>query len=163
MAPAVRIVDVPDSRVAVIEHRGPPDEEYGSALRLVAWRERHGLSPDRHQSFGVHYIDPRRVALLERRVDFCASIDGDFPPNPEGVVEKFIPPCRCAAARHLGPRDHNLAAAYLREQWLPASGERLGCGAKYWRSELVTPGEGVSTGLALRRDCESLAPLSDAR
>jgi AraC family transcriptional regulator len=126
MTPPVRIVQFPGAKVAVVEHRGPPEEEYASALRLVAWRQRNGLPPDRHQSFGVHYTDPRRVAPSAHRVDFCVSFDGDVAPNPEGVIEKFIPPCRCAVATHLGPRDHNLAAVYLWEQWLPASGERPG-------------------------------------
>lgn len=126
MNPGIRIVQFPGAKVAVVEHRGPPAEEYASALRLVAWRVRNGLSPDRHHSYGVHYTDPRRVAPAEYRVDFCVSFDGDVDPNPEGVVEKFIPPCRCAVATHLGPRDHIRAAVYLWEQWLPASGERPG-------------------------------------
>ncbi len=33
-----RIVTVPEAKVAVIAHRGSPDEEHATALRLVSWK-----------------------------------------------------------------------------------------------------------------------------
>jgi AraC family transcriptional regulator len=48
------------------------------------------------------------------------------PPNPQGVVTKTIPACRCAVARHLGSRAHNAAAVELYTTWLPRSGEEAG-------------------------------------
>jgi AraC family transcriptional regulator len=122
----VRIVDFPTTRVAAIEHRGPPEFEHDTARKLIAWRIANRLSPDRHRTYGVHYTDPRTVAPAEHRVDICVSFDGEVAPNAEGIVAKVIPACRCALATHLGPRTHNLAAPYLWDEWFPRSGESLG-------------------------------------
>lgn len=121
----VRIIDFPKTKVAVLEHRGPPQLEYETVRRLVQWRQQNGLRPDGHRSYGVHYTDPRTVAPQEHRVDFCISVDQDVPANPQGVATKFIPSGRCTVARHLGSRQHNSAAVYLYEVWFPASGEQL--------------------------------------
>jgi AraC family transcriptional regulator len=122
----VRIVEFPATRVAAIEHRGPPELEHATARRLVAWRIAHRLPPERHAAYGVHYTDPRTTPPAEHRVDFCVAFDGEVPPNPDGIVAKTIPAARCAVARHHGSRAHVSAAAYLVEEWLPASGEEAG-------------------------------------
>jgi AraC family transcriptional regulator len=122
----VRIVDFPHTKVAVIEHHGPPELEHDTARRLVEWRRQQRIPiSDRHRSYGVHYTDPRRVAPADHRVDFCVSVDEDAQPNAHGVVTKFIPGGRCAVATHLGSRAHNAASVYLFEEWLPKSGEVL--------------------------------------
>lgn len=122
----VRIVVFPETKVAVVEHRGPPEFEHDTALRLVAWRQRHHLDRRLHRSYGVHYTDPYTTPPADHRVDFCLSIDVDVAPNPEGVINKIIPRNRCALAQHRGSRAHNLATVYLYREWLPQSGESLG-------------------------------------
>ena len=122
----VQIVTFPETKVAAVEHRGPPQREHETAQRLIAWRLRNGLPRDRHRSYGVHYTDPYTTPPADHRVDFCLSVDFDVPPNPEGVVTKIIPANRCALARHLGSRAHNAAAVFLHRDWLPQSGETLG-------------------------------------
>ena len=122
----VRIVDFPETMVAVVEHHGPPELEHDTARRLIEWRRQHRIPiSDRHRSYGVHYTDPRRVPPAEHRVDFCVSVDESVEPNAHGVVTKVIPAGRCALATHLGSRAHNAAAVYLFEEWLPKSGEVL--------------------------------------
>ncbi len=121
----VRIVDFPETKVAVLEHRGPPVLEYDSVRKLVAWRQENRLPADKHRSYGIHYNDPRTTPPHEYRVDFCVSVEHDVLPNPQGVINKVIPGGRCAVARHLGSRENVAAAAYLHEVWLPNSGERL--------------------------------------
>lgn len=121
----VRIVDFPETKVAALEHHGAPELEHQTARRLVQWRLRHRLSPDRHRTYGVHYTDPRTTPPEQHRVDFCVSVDEDVAPNPEGVVTREIPAGRCAVARHLGSRSNVSAAVYLYEVWLPQSGETL--------------------------------------
>ncbi|HEY0915351.1 MAG TPA: GyrI-like domain-containing protein [Solimonas sp.] len=122
----VRIVEFPETPVAVAEHRGPPALEYQTSQRLIRWRIANGLSPHKHRTYGVHYTDPQAVVPEDHRVDFCVSHHGVVAPNAEGIVGKLIPACRCAVARHLGSRRHNTAAVHLYREWLPRSGERPG-------------------------------------
>jgi AraC family transcriptional regulator len=122
----VQIVVFPETKVAAVEHRGPPQLEHETAKRLIAWRLRNRLDRDRHRSYGVHYTDPYTTPPADHRVDFCLSVDFDVPPNAEGVINKVIPGGRCALARHLGSRAHNSAAVYLYREWLPHSGEAPG-------------------------------------
>lgn len=123
--PDVRIVDFPETKVAAVEHRGPPALEHETAMRLIEWRIQNRLPPDRHQSYGVHYTDPRTTPPDQHRVDFCVSFDWDVEPNAQGVTSRIIPGGRCAVARHTGSREHIGAAAFLYEKWLPQSGETL--------------------------------------
>lgn len=122
----VRIVEFPETRVAVVEHRGPPELEYETSKKLIEWRIQHRLSPASHRTYGVHYTDPQSVLPAEHRVDFCVTYDQPVQPNPQGVTNKTIPANRCAVARHIGSRGYNAAAVYLYREWLPNSGERLG-------------------------------------
>jgi AraC family transcriptional regulator len=122
----VRIVEFPETRVAVAEHRGPAELEYETAKQLIEWRIQQRLSPAHHRAYGVHYTDPQAVAPADHRVDFCVTYDHRVEPNPQGIVSKVIPANRCAVARHLGSRSHVAAAPYLYREWLPGSGESLG-------------------------------------
>lgn len=123
----VRIVQFPETRVAVVEHLGPPAGESRSIHKLIAWRRENHLPPSaEHRSYGLHYNDPFKISPEEYRVDLCVSISEPVAPNDYGVVEKVIPAMRCAVARHLGPRAHVSAAEYLYNTWLPQSGEQMG-------------------------------------
>lgn len=122
----VRIVEFPETPVAAVEHRGPPQLEHETAKRLVAWRLRNQLPRDQHRSYGVHYTDPYSTPPADHRVDFCLSVEFEVSPNAEGVINKIIPGGRCAVARHIGSRAHNAAAVFLYREWLPQSGETVG-------------------------------------
>ena len=121
----VNIVEFPETRVAVAEHRGPPELEYQTSKRLIEWRMQNRVSPVDHRTYGVHYTDPLAIPAAEHRVDFCVTYDQPLQPNPQSIIGKIIPANRCALARHLGSRAHNLAAVYLHKEWLPQSGESL--------------------------------------
>jgi AraC family transcriptional regulator len=121
----VRIIDFPETRVAALEHRGPPDREHETVSRFVAWRIANRLSPERHRSYGLHYNDPRTTPGVQYRMDVCVSVAEPVAANRDGVINKVIPAGRCAVARYLGSRDDVRAAHYLREIWLPGSGETL--------------------------------------
>jgi len=136
----VRIVTFPETRVAAVEHRGPPELEHETARRLVEWRRANRLPPERHRSYGVHYTDPRTTPPADHRVDFCVSVDRDVPPNAFGVLDKVIPGGRCAVARHVGSRAHVSAAVYLHEVWLPRSGETPGDFPMFFHYVNVGPG-----------------------
>ena len=122
----VQIVEFPETRVAVAEHRGPPELEHETAKRLIEWRVQHRLPPAQHRTFGVHYTDPYTTPEQDHRVDLCVEYAQPVPSNPQGIIGKVIPACRCALARHLGARSHVAAAVYLGREWLPRSGEALG-------------------------------------
>jgi len=120
----VHIVLFPETKVAAIEHFGSPALEHTTARKLIAWKLEQGLlDPAKHRSYGIHYTDPRTTPPSDHRVDFCLSIEHDVEPNSFGIVNKVIPPNRCALARDIGSRHDNKAAVYLYEKWLPRSGE----------------------------------------
>ena len=122
----IEIVKFPETKVAAIEHRGPPALEYETVRKLIAWKlENRLLDPLKYRSYGVHYSDPRTTPPAEYRVDFCLSFDGAIAHNSYGIIEKVIPALRCARARDIGSRSNNKAAAYLYETWLPQRGESL--------------------------------------
>jgi len=120
----VDIVQFPETKVACIEHRGPPELEHQTVRKLVAWKlENRLLDQQKHRSYGLHYTDPRTTPPSEHRVDFYLSISENVGPNPYGIETRIIPGQRCARARDVGSRSNNQAAAYLYETWLPQSKE----------------------------------------
>jgi AraC family transcriptional regulator len=119
----VSIVEFPETRVAALEHHGPPHLEYETSRKFIAWRIANRLPPDRHRTFGIHYTDPRTTPPEDHRMDLCVSVDAPVPVNPEGVLNKVIAGGRYAVTRHIGSREFIAAAAILVEQWLPTSGE----------------------------------------
>ncbi len=121
----VKIVNFPETKVAAIEHCGPPSQEHDSVQKLIEWRIANKMVGENHKSYGVHYTNPHTTPPGQHRVDFCISVTEEVPPHPQKVLNKIIPACRCAVARHYGSRDNVTAGIYLVEQWLPSSGERL--------------------------------------
>lgn len=123
----VIIATFPETKVAALEHRGPPSLEHDTVRKLVAWKlENKFLDPSKYRSYGIHYTDPRIMPPSDHRVDFCLSFDQDVGPNPYGIRNFVIPRLRCACARDVGFRSNNKAAVYLYETWLPQSGESPG-------------------------------------
>ncbi len=54
----VRIVEFPETQIAVAEHQGPAELEHETSKKLIEWRIQHRLSPTDHRTYGVHYTDP---------------------------------------------------------------------------------------------------------
>jgi len=121
----VRIVNFPATKVAVLEHRGPPDTEHESVQKLIKWRIENKIPLATHQSYGVHFDDPSSTPPEKYRVDLCISVETDTPENKYGVINKIIPSGRCALVRHIGSRDNVSPARLLYQEWLPSSGEIL--------------------------------------
>ncbi len=123
----VRIVEFPETKVAAVEHCGPPELEQETARTLIVWKLEHRLrDPLRYRSYGVHYTDPHTTPPSAHRVDFCLSFEGEIAPNSFGVMKKVIPGNRCALATDIGSRYNNQAAVWLYREWLPQSGETPG-------------------------------------
>jgi AraC family transcriptional regulator len=123
----VQIVSFEETKVAALEHRGPPELVNDSARLFMEWRKASKLSPKQtSKTFGIAYDDPDRVEPAAFRFDICGSVTAEVPANPQGVVNKTIPSGRCAVLRHLGSHERiGESAYYLYREWLPASGEEL--------------------------------------
>ncbi|MEE4012542.1 GyrI-like domain-containing protein [Roseibium sp. FZY0029] len=123
---AVRIVDFPETPVAVLEHCGPPQEVPASVRRFIAWRKAYASPPSRSATFNILYDDPKTALPEDYRFAVCCAVTGPVKENAEGVVSASIPAGRCAVIRHAGPLDfaEEMIRALYRD-WLPQSGEDL--------------------------------------
>ncbi|QGX40892.1 AraC family transcriptional regulator [Permianibacter aggregans] len=120
----VEIRDFPETQLAVLEHRGPPEQLGKSIQQFIAWRRANRLPPSRSATFNLIYDDPAVTAPEDYRFDLGAAVQQSLAANDQGIVNKTIPACRCAVVRHIG-HDQGLApiVRYLYQQWLPASDE----------------------------------------
>lgn len=122
----VRIVDVAEILVGVLEHRGDPAVIGDSVRRFIAWRKQVGLHPKKSETFQILYDDPSTTPPAEFRCDLCAASSRPIEPNAFSIVAKTIPGGRCAVLRLIGSDDGlGDAAHYLYGVWLPQSGEEL--------------------------------------
>jgi len=120
----VSIRDFPETLIAVLEHRGPPEQLGNSIQQFIAWRRANRLPPAQSATFNLIYDDPAVTAPEDYRFDLGAAVKQPGAANNQGIVNKTIPACRCAVVRHIG-NDHGLTpiVRYLYQQWLPASSE----------------------------------------
>lgn len=124
----VIIKNMPERRLAVIEHRGDPNKVDESVNRLIAWAKAQpiNLKPQPGDSFGLGYDDPQLTPAEDFRFDLGIVIPKDFKLTGE-VVEKRLPAGRYAVAVHRGSHDNLGETVYgLYRDWLPSSGEELG-------------------------------------
>ena len=123
----IKIVDFPETKVALIEHRGSPKKVLDTAAKFIEWRKATGLSPvNKSRTFGVPYDDPNVVDEDKFRFDICGSVDKEIPQNTFGVKNGVIPGGRCAVLTHFGGHENISDSVYsMYRQWLPESGEEL--------------------------------------
>jgi AraC family transcriptional regulator len=121
------LVQFEETRVAVLEHRGPAESLMASVGRFIAWRKSCQDSPNASsRTLGIVYDDPRTTKPEDFRFDICGELKGPLHENDAGIIEKVIPAGRCAVARHIGSTDaigQTVHALYA--TWLPQSGEQL--------------------------------------
>lgn len=123
-ADQVRIVEVPATAVALMEHRGHPAGIGDAIRRFIAWRRAAGLSPPASATFNVFHTDPESTWPEDQHIDLCAATAGIVPDLAQGMKLGAIPAGRCAVLRVVGSSDDLAApAAVLYRDWLPASGE----------------------------------------
>jgi AraC family transcriptional regulator len=123
----IKIVDFPQTQVAMLQHRGNPDRVNDSAAKFIAWRKSTGLSPVHESStFGIAWDDPATTPADAFRFDICGSIAEAIPENEFGVSSGEIDGGRYAVCRHTGSLDTISATVWaMFRDWLPASGETL--------------------------------------
>jgi len=122
----VKVIEFPETKVAVIEHLGAPDRIMEAALKFIAWRKESKLSPIKsNRTYGIPYSDPKTTDPKGFRFDICGTVNVDVPDNPYGIKTGMIPGGRCAVVRHQGPHDAmDESIYYLYREWLPNSGEK---------------------------------------
>jgi len=123
----IKIVDFKTTKVAILEHRAPPDQVYDSVSIFIEWRKQSNLSPvNSSQTYGIVYDNPETTAPEKFRFDLCGTVEQEVPANPQGVKNGIIRGGRCAVLRHNGSHQHiGNNVRYLYAQWLPDSGEEL--------------------------------------
>lgn len=123
---SVALVDFPQTRVAVLEHRGDP-KLLGDTIRtFIEWRKENKLPPGLSKTYNLVYDDPLTTDPDKYRLDICAQVKTDVEDNPYGVITKTIPAGRCARLRHIGTNEHIAASInYLYGEWLAQNDEEL--------------------------------------
>ena len=122
----VAIVDFPETRVALLAHRGDPVLVGATVRRFIAWRRETGLHPSNSRTFNLLHDDPETGPAEDFRMDVAAATDRPIAENAAGVVEGRIPAGRCAMVRMTGSSDNlKPAVHFLYAEWLPRSGEQL--------------------------------------
>lgn len=121
----VKIVNFPETMLAIKEHRGSPDKIYDSVKIFIDWRKSTKLSPVKtSNTYGVAYDDPEETVPENFRFDICGSVDSVIPENSFGVKSGSLPHARCALIRHKGSHDTiSESIKYLFTTWIPSSGE----------------------------------------
>lgn len=122
----VNVIEVTDTTIALLEHRGDPALIGDTVRQFIAWRKKASLPPKSSATFNIWYDDPEITPPAEFRLGLGAATRKRITTNNEGVVPSVIPGGRCAILRVVGS-DKNVrsAAKYLYREWLPASGEEL--------------------------------------
>ncbi|PXX45054.1 AraC family transcriptional regulator [Undibacterium pigrum] len=122
----VRITDFPETRIAVLEHRGAPALLGNSIQQFIAWRKLNKLPPSVSATFNLIYDDPDQTPADEYRFDLGAAVPAAVTDNQHGIVNKLIPAGKCAVLRHTGT-DAQLGSAvrFLYNNWLPQSQRNL--------------------------------------
>ena len=124
--PQIEIVDFPETKVAVLEHKGDPKTIGDSVRKFIDWRKQNGLSPRVSDTYNIFYNNPFEVAPDDYRLDICVSVQQEVCKSDIGIVEKTIPSGRCAKLRHIGSDEKlGLFLHYLYSEWLPGSSEEL--------------------------------------
>lgn len=133
----VTIRDVPDTPVAMIEHRGDRATIPETRQRFLAWRKAMGLSPETAGSYMVFRSERIPDNPADYAMDLCVETRGPVAENEWQVKPGMIPGGRCAVLRYPG-NSNNLepAGLYLYRDWLPTSGEEARDFPLYVRRQL---------------------------
>ncbi|KQW81477.1 AraC family transcriptional regulator [Devosia sp. Root413D1] len=121
----VHTVEVPETPVAVLQHRGNPALVGATIQKFIGWRRAVGLKAAASQTYNVFHSDSEITPADEFRVDICAATDRTIEPNEQGVEAGVIPAGRCAVLRAIGSENVEPAIEFLYRDWLPSSGETL--------------------------------------
>jgi len=121
----VRIIQFPETPVAILTHQGDPKLLGDTIRRYIGWRKANGLSPRKSATFNLLHTDPETTEPADYRLDLCCATDR-VDANDAGVVAGVIQAGRCAVLRLIGSSDDlRPAVQFLYADWLPRSGLEL--------------------------------------
>ncbi len=118
----VRIVDLPEVRVAYQRHIGPYGPAIGTFWREVAapWMHSNGLSGQ--MCYGIGHDAPGITPPDKCRYDACVAVPETFQPSGQAGIA-VLPGGRYAVAQFSGaPARVGAAWMWLTREWLPSSG-----------------------------------------
>ncbi|MCJ8299092.1 MAG: GyrI-like domain-containing protein [Pseudomonadales bacterium] len=123
----VKIIDFPETLIAVLEHSGPVGQLNYSIEKFIDWRQQSKLSPVASSgTYGLAYTDRKTTNPADFRFDVCGEVKQAVAENAWGVVNKVIPAGRYACIRHIGSHDQlDEKVCYLYNQWLIENNQRL--------------------------------------
>ncbi len=123
----VTIKNLNARRLAVLEHRGDPNQVGESVNKLIHWAKAQpfNLKPKAGEAFGFGYDDPKLTPAADFRFDLAITIPEQLTVKGE-VIERRLPAGRYAVALHKGSRENIGETVYaMYRDWLPHSGEQL--------------------------------------
>ena len=124
VASNVEIITLDPINLAILTHKGHPDNLHDTLNRFIGWRRSNNLSPEKYRTFNLFHEDPSQVPLEEFSVDLCSQIPDDFDQLDKEMKKAIIPAGRYAKLRHHG-KESTLAITIqsLYENWLVQSEE----------------------------------------
>ncbi len=127
----VEVVKRPALRLASVRHVGSYmqiREAFGRLNDLVTTA---GLGNRDTMLVGIYHDDPSVTPEEKLRSDAAITVPANAK-LPSGLTELVIPAGRYAHATHVGPYTGlGDVYAYLRNAWMPSSGEKMGAGMSY--------------------------------
>lgn len=122
----VKVINLEEIKVAVLEHIGPPNEVEKSVAKFRQWRKSSQDSPAQTaRTFGIAYSDPTTTPVDKFRFDICGELKNELTQNSFGIIPKSIPAGKYAVLRHLGTLQNiHESIYYIFQTWLPKSGEK---------------------------------------
>lgn len=115
----VDTIHFPETRLAVLEHKGSPQSLGTSISKFIDWRKKHKLPPHKSRTFNLLYNDPTETPEELFRFGLGCEVNFELPNQHSEVIAKSIPACLCAKVRHIGSDDTiGTAINYLYRTWL---------------------------------------------
>ncbi|CDG16751.1 Transcriptional regulator, AraC family protein [Xenorhabdus doucetiae] len=122
----VKVVNFPETSVAIMEHKGSPSTIGNTIREFKEWRINHKLSPKRNRTFNLVYADPVNIDPEEYQFDLCVEVSPTLDVKNSKIRLKTIPSGKCAYIRYTGSDDRITKIVNdLYTKWLPEHNQEI--------------------------------------
>ncbi len=122
----VKIINFPETSVAVMKHKGSPSNIGNTIRKFKEWRINHQLPPERYRTFNLVYADPANIEPEEYQFDLCVEVSPNFEVKNSKITLKKIPSGKCAYVRYIGSDDEITSIVnYLYKNWLSEHNQKV--------------------------------------